>query len=77
MNVEWRHLEDCRGASNPDEVCHCPLDPWKALEEAQARDKAARDCLRRIREWDMINPPNRAVLEDGPWLARLIDAVLG
>ncbi len=77
MKIEWRHMIDCPGQSNPDELCRCPMDPWRALAEARASDKTARDCLQRIREWDMINPPNRDVLEDGPWLARLIDAVLG
>jgi hypothetical protein len=83
MKIEWRHLEGCLAERNPDHLCRCPRDPWEALAEAQVAlkealqaDKAARACLRRIREWDMISPPDRQVLEDGPWLAGLIDGVL-
>lgn len=68
----------------PKEAVRRALGELQTLEEAQvelaesrASDKAARDCLRRIRQWDMISPPNRELLEDGLWLARLIDECLG
>lgn len=51
-----------------------------ALDEA-ARPMVAeiarlRAALEAIQQWDMISPPDRDKLEDGPWLKRLVDAAL-
>lgn len=51
----------------------------QASEVSRASDKAAREALRSIREWDMINPGegNPYIIADGRWLCELIDGVLG
>jgi hypothetical protein len=36
-----------------------------------------RIALRKIQQWDMLNPPRPEMCADLPWLKRLVDEALG
>lgn len=50
---------------------------WQEAEAAEARVAVLEDALRRIAEWDCLNPPSSDLCADHPWLKRLVDAALG
>lgn len=39
--------------------------------------EAKADALRKIQQWDCLNPPRSDLLADLPWLKRLVDEALG
>lgn len=48
-----------------------------AGEAARAERDKLRAVLRRIQQWDCLNPPDRNLCHDHPWLRRLVDVALG
>jgi len=47
-----------------------------ALDKARDRVGALEEALRRIQQWDCLNPPRADLLSDLPWLRGVVDAAL-
>lgn len=70
---------DARGVphgdpESPHQVQGCRIGARLALVFAE-RDRL-RAALKRIQEWDCLNPPNPDLCHDHPWLKRTVDDAL-
>jgi len=64
-------------ASRPDLIYVSDLEPARAaLRDLVAQADDAIATLRRIQEWDCLNPADPGLCADHPWLKRLVDDAL-
>jgi len=69
-NIWWKHK---RTADAARELLPLVLTE---LDRLTAERDELRNVLRRIAEWDCLNPPDRTLCADHPWLKKLVDTAL-
>lgn len=86
-NQDWRDLDIPPSADSQSkrvlnligqrEELSSKLSASQAQSAAyEARIKRLEEALRRIQEWDCLNPPDPSLCADHPWLKRLVDEAL-